>query len=294
MDNDLRRRRARQERIRRRKRQIRFRLALIGISILLLVTLVIATKAGKAKIAAFGTEVEAQTPLKSETDQNSTEDAESDDNEEIEDTEQPDDAEEADAEEADTDIRGIDGAENWTVILDAGHGGKDQGCAYGEVLEKDINLNVVLLLEEKLKQSGVNVIMTRSDDTFVYLNRRVAAAENAEADAFISIHVDSYEDDSSINGLTIHCEEGADGGKVFADKIHEILSDADITHVRNVMESDLYVLRNTTMPAVLIEVGFLTNSTDRANLQSETFLEELSDGIYEGIIDYLTENEKNW
>jgi N-acetylmuramoyl-L-alanine amidase len=59
------------------------------------------------------------------------------------------------------------------------------------------------------------------------------------------------------------------------------------------MESDLYVLRNTTMPATLIEVGFLTNRTDRTNLQSEAFLEDLSNGIYEGIIEYLEENEKN-
>jgi N-acetylmuramoyl-L-alanine amidase len=179
------------------------------------------------------------------------------------------------------------------IILDAGHGGKDQGCAYGDVLEKDINLEIVLLLRQRLEDAGFTVIMTRDDDTFVYLNRRVEAAENADADAFVSIHVDSYTDDESVQGLTVHYETGAAGGQEFADSIHTAISDAGITKVRNLMESDLYVLRNTTMPATLVEVGFLTNSTDRENLQTETFQEELADSICSGIIAYFSENGNN-
>jgi N-acetylmuramoyl-L-alanine amidase len=179
------------------------------------------------------------------------------------------------------------------IIIDAGHGGKDQGCAYGDVLEKDINLEIVLLLRQRLEEAGFTVIMTRDDDTFVYLNRRVEAAENADADAFVSIHVDSYTDDESVQGLTVHYETGAAGGQEFADSIRTAISDAGITKVRNLMESDLYVLRNTTMPATLVEVGFLTNSTDRENLQTETFQEELADSICSGIIAYFSENGNN-
>jgi N-acetylmuramoyl-L-alanine amidase len=272
MDDKLKRRQAR---IRRRKRQIRIRLTVIALGILVLASLIIVTNHGKKAISALGTGVEENTQQ---------EDEKAGDGEMTEASEEPDEPDEPEQTAQPT---------GWTVIIDAGHGGKDQGCAYGETLEKDINLNVALLLEDRLEAAGINVVMTREDDTFVYLNRRVEAAENVEADAFISIHVDSYSDDESIHGLTIHYQSGAAGGKVLAQKLHEILTEADVTNVRKVMESDLYVLRNTTMPAALIEVGFLTNRTDRANLQSETFLEALTDSIYEGIIEYLKENAKN-
>lgn len=176
------------------------------------------------------------------------------------------------------------------VVIDAGHGGKDQGCAYGEMLEKDINLKLALLLRDELESAGVNVEMTRDDDTFVYLNRRVEAAENAGADAYISIHVDSYPGDSSIEGITVHYQKGASGGKTLATNLHDELQDSAITTIRKTMESDLYVLRNTSMPAALVEVGFLTNKSDRRNLQSETFLEELAKQLCGGITQYLEEN----
>ena len=176
------------------------------------------------------------------------------------------------------------------VVIDAGHGGKDQGCAYGEMLEKDINLKLALLLRDELESADVNVEMTRDDDTFVYLNRRVEAAENAGADAYISIHVDSYPGDSSIEGITVHYQKGASGGKTLATNLHDELQDSAITTIRKTMESDLYVLRNTSMPAALVEVGFLTNKSDRRNLQSETFLEELAKQLCGGITQYLEEN----
>ncbi len=176
------------------------------------------------------------------------------------------------------------------VIIDAGHGGKDQGCAYGEILEKDVNLKLALLLRDELESAGIEVVMIRDDDTFVYLNRRVEAAENASADAYISIHVDSYPGDSSIEGITVHYQKGATGGKTLATDLHEVLKESGITTIRKTMESDLYVLRNTSMPAALVEVGFLTNKSDRKNLQSEAFLEELAKQLCGGITQYLEEN----
>jgi N-acetylmuramoyl-L-alanine amidase len=177
-----------------------------------------------------------------------------------------------------------------TVVVDAGHGGKDQGCAYGDVLEKDINLEIALLLEQKLENAGFCVVMTRDDDTFVSLNDRVEAAEAAHVDVFVSIHVDSYPDNESVNGVTVHYETGADGGKELANVLYAMLGSTKNVTVRNLMESDLYVLRNTTMPATLVETGYITNSTDRENLQSRKFLDRLTDGIYEGIDTYFSEN----
>jgi N-acetylmuramoyl-L-alanine amidase len=187
-------------------------------------------------------------------------------------------------EESEQEDRGV------TVVIDAGHGGKDQGCAYGDVLEKDINLEIALLLERKLENAVFCVVMTRDDDTFVSLNDRVEAAEDAQVDAFVSIHVDSYPDNESVNGVTVHYETGADGGKELANVLYAMLGSTKNVTVRNLMESDLYVLRNTTMPATLVETGYITNSTDRENLQSRKFLDRLTDGIYEGIDTYFSEN----
>jgi N-acetylmuramoyl-L-alanine amidase len=180
-----------------------------------------------------------------------------------------------------------------TVVVDAGHGGKDQGCSYGEILEKDINLQIAQLLEKKLEKAGFRVIMTREDDTFISLGRRVEVAEEAKVDAFVSIHVDSYTDDESINGASVYYETGADGGRVLARELFAAIDSASGVPTRKVTESDLYVLRNTTMPAALVETGYITNSTDRENLQSEKFQKKLADCICSGIIAYFSENGDN-
>lgn len=260
MENDLRRRQARRARIRRRKRQIRIRVGLISICMIALIWLVFVNGKSKEDTDTFGFDMGAawqQTVMSSEAD--------------TEDFEMP------------------EVMTGWKVIVDAGHGGKDQGCAYGDVIEKDINLQIALFLQKKLEKAGIEVIMTRDDDSFVYLNRRVEAAENAGADVYISIHVDSYVKDESVNGVTVHYQEGATGGKTLAEQLHEALEEDELTRVRDVKASDLYVLRNTSMPATLVEVGFLTNSTDRSNLQSEAFLEALSESLADGIIGYLSE-----
>ncbi len=176
---------------------------------------------------------------------------------------------------------------NPVVVIDAGHGGKDQGCAYSSILEKDINLNLALLLREELEGEGIETVMIREDDTFVYLNRRVAAAENVKADVYVSIHVDAYPGDPSIHGITIHYQEGASGGKALAGDLYDALEQSGITKIRDIMASDLYVLRNTSMPAVLVEVGFLTNAADRENLQSESFSNDLVQYLSDGILQYL-------
>jgi N-acetylmuramoyl-L-alanine amidase len=254
MENDLRRRQERQKRKRRRKWQGRLRLALTISGIFLLAVLGIAYTMQQRDIQTFGSDTDAETE---------------------------------DAEEPVAEDRGI------TVVVDAGHGGKDQGCSYGELLEKDINLQIALKLKKKLEKSGFYVIMTREDDTFISLGGRVEMAEEAKADVFVSIHVDSYTDDESINGASVYYETGADGGRVLANELFAAIDSAKGVSTRKVTESDLYVLRNTTMPAALVETGYITNSTDRENLQSKKFQEKLADCICSGIITYFSENGDN-
>jgi N-acetylmuramoyl-L-alanine amidase len=287
MRNDRRRRHTRWAEEQKRKRWLRLKIAVAVTAIAAVAVVAMTGVTQYKKVQTLGSGMEAETQ--------ETEEIATDGTEILTGTETAQETETSteDTENQETVTAEAGGVTGRVIILDAGHGGKDQGCAYGEVLEKDINLEIVLLLRQRLEDAGFTVIMTRDDDTFVYLNRRVEAAENADADAFVSIHVDSYTDDESVQGLTVHYETGADGGMEFADSIHSALSEAGITKVRSLMESDLYVLRNTTMPATLVEVGFLTNSTDRTNLLSETFQEELADSICSGIIAYFSENGDN-
>lgn len=196
---------------------------------------------------------------------------------------------ETDAQETTESDTQEDVAEPYVVVVDAGHGGKDQGCAYEGAIEKDIILPIALYLQEELENMGVTVVMTRDDDTFLYLNRRVEAAEKADADAYISIHIDSFESDESVYGMTIHHQDGARGGKVLATLLHDMLVEEDFERVRDVHASNLYVLRNTTMPAVLVEAGFVTNPDDRAKMQTEEYQKTLANVLAEGVVRYLDE-----
>ena len=84
------------------------------------------------------------------------------------------------------------------IMIDAGHGGKDQGTSAGNVLEKDVNLQVAEKLAKELKKRGASVLLTRTDDTKIPLEERAAMANEKEADLFVSIHCNYCEDDSSV------------------------------------------------------------------------------------------------
>lgn len=178
-------------------------------------------------------------------------------------------------------------AGQYLVVVDPGHGGKDQGCAYGDVIEKDIALDASYRLRDALVKAGVSVVMTRDDDYFLYMNRRVELAETVGCNLYISIHADSFDTDTSVNGLTVHHQTGATRGKEAAFFLHDKLETADFHRIRSVKASDYYVLRNTSMPAVLVELGFVTNEDDAAKMTSADFLDQVAGVLAEGIVEYL-------
>jgi len=166
------------------------------------------------------------------------------------------------------------------VVLDAGHGGKQPGTVMGDVLEKDITLSITLLLQKKLEAKGAEVIMTRNTDQDVSLPDRSQVANDAEADCFVSIHCNSYED-PSVHGFECYYYQSEEG-KTLADTITQT-ADSHSISTRRVKEADFAVLRETFVPAVLIEVGFLTNEQERGNLLSTKYQEQLADAITDGI-----------
>jgi len=147
-----------------------------------------------------------------------------------------------------------------TICIDPGHGGLDDGAAYGYVDEKDINLSVAYLLRCVLERSGYEVVMTREADLYVSLENRCVIANRFNADIFVSIHCDAWHTETT-SGISTHIYRGAnfvtDG---IARLIHIALMDRFPDHVnRGVRLSNFHVLRMTVMPAVLVECEFISN-----------------------------------
>lgn len=171
-----------------------------------------------------------------------------------------------------------------TVILDAGHGGNDGGTTYGNLNEKDITIMFVQQLKEKLEKEGIRVILTREDDTYLSLEQRAAAANSSSADVFVSLHCNYYEDDSKISGLECYHLEGSEKSGAFAQSIVDAISENPAIDCRGTRTENFFVLKKTNIPAVLIELGYLSNKGDRQNLQSADYQDVLTDRIAAGIL----------
>lgn len=175
----------------------------------------------------------------------------------------------------------------YDIVLDAGHGAKDPG-AYSKSMnrwEKEFNLSAVLKMKAELeKDARIRVHLTRSDDTFVELLDRVKFAENLKADLFISIHANSY-DNTSVNGSETYYERA--NSKAFAETMHKHVLAGMGLRDRGVKKAGYKVIKETTMPAILIEAGYLSNATDAAAVFNAKTQEKLALEFAKGIKEYL-------
>ena len=167
------------------------------------------------------------------------------------------------------------------VVIDAGHGGYDRGGIRGQrVSEKDLTLDVARRLQGILQKDGVKTVMTRSDDTFIPLPKRVAIA-NATRDAlFVSIHFNSATRSGAAGCETYYYNPKA--GTVAA-RVQTQLMRVENGENRGVKRKAYYVLRNTNVPAVLAECGFLTNRTESTRCLQQAYREELASAIAKAI-----------
>ena len=191
--------------------------------------------------------------------------------------------------ETEPEISGGRQSEGPCVVLDAGHGGNDGGTYYKDVVEKDINLAVVLYLKEILEENEVEVILTRSSDEYMSLEERTTFANQTEADLFVSIHCNYYEGASSIYGVECYYYPGSDSGKQSAEAVLDALEEYDGIRVRESKEEDYYVLKNTGMTAISVEIGYLSNKSERQNLNSADYQQMLAEGLAQGILNNLKE-----
>ncbi|HEY9675484.1 MAG TPA: N-acetylmuramoyl-L-alanine amidase [Waterburya sp.] len=175
------------------------------------------------------------------------------------------------------------------VIVDPGHGGKDPGAiGLGGLREVDVILPIAQQVASLLEQQGIQAVLTRNSDYFVDLAPRVVMAERANADLFVSIHANSIGPNrSDISGLETYYYSN---GQRLAQTIHNnILQSLDIKD-RGIRRARFYVLRKTSMPSVLVEVGFVTGREDAAKLSNPTYRAQMAQAIARGILQYIQQS----
>ena len=173
------------------------------------------------------------------------------------------------------------------VVIDPGHGGRDPGAiGIGGLREKDVVLPISLEIANILRDRGVNVLMTRSDDRFITLRGRAYMANRARAHAFISVHANAIGGHRpEVNGMETYYYSR---GYRLAQVVHQtILETVPVYRNRGVKQARFYVLRNTAMPSILVEVGFVTGQFDSRNLANPTYRSQMAQAIALGILRYL-------
>lgn len=214
-----------------------------------------------------------------------------------------------------------------TIIIDPGHGGKDNGASGAGLREKDIVLALAKKLQTRIeKRLGLNVHLTRSDDRFITLERRTKIAKDQKGDLFISLHVNAN-DLASVEGfetyivnfatdrsaMAVAARENASLNKSIAemdDLLHILTKNTKIAESRvmaqalhkaaltsinkkykvrdlGVKEAPFFVLVGTNIPSILVEIGFLTNANDAARLKQDEYLNLIADGICDGLESYV-------
>lgn len=175
------------------------------------------------------------------------------------------------------------------IVVDAGHGGDDPGAHGFGLNEKDVVLDVAKRVQQKLEGEGATVLMTRDSDTYPTLADRVNFANSQNANSFVSIHANSSTSPSASGSETYWDSQyfGVES-KALAQSIQNQLYTKMDTINRGVKEADYYVIKNTKMPSVLVELAFISNSSDAAKLGSPYYRDLAAEAIYQGIVNYYS------
>lgn len=174
------------------------------------------------------------------------------------------------------------------VVIDPGHGGSDCGAIRANVTEKAITLDVSKRVKELLEKKGYTVEMTRNSDETVSLQDRVEFSESKNPDIFVSIHVNSSEK-PEITGIETHYYRQE--SLSLAQTVHASLASNINSKNRGLFKSKFYVINHTTAPAILVEIGFISNEGERAELVSEKRKQATAKAIAEGVQNYFNANK---
>jgi len=168
------------------------------------------------------------------------------------------------------------GVDTMKIAIDPGHGGKDPGAVGAYSKEKDINLALCLKLKQRLKASGIDVIMTRETDVYLDLQPRCDIANKNKADYFLSVHCNSVKDRNARGTETFSYARGTSAYKL-AEILQETMVRVSGSMDRGVKTARFYVLRETKMPAVLVETLFISNEAEEKKLNDKVWQDRLCD-----------------
>ncbi len=177
------------------------------------------------------------------------------------------------------------------IILDPGHGGDDHGAKVYFLKEKHLTLRTAILLKKKLESLGYRVMLTRSRDVFITLSRRAVLANRSQAKIFVSLHYNSCPS-KEVKGVEVFYygsakPERLKDSQLLASHVLENLVAEVEAPSRGVKKGNFHVIRETTMPAILVEAAFLTNKEERSLLRTPLYLEKIATGIATGIDRYM-------
>lgn len=180
--------------------------------------------------------------------------------------------------------------QKYLVVIDPGHGGNDPGAlGSGGIKEKDVTLGVSYYVRQMLIESGIGVLLARSDDSEILLQPRVDVANNNKSDIFVSIHCNAMEGSSPMGVETYFRTPQSTG---LAKTMHKNMIKTLNTPDRGIRIRNFFVIRKTTMPSVLIEIGYITNYKEGILLSTADYQKKVAVAIFNGIKEYLGEQSK--
>ncbi|MED4129348.1 N-acetylmuramoyl-L-alanine amidase [Shouchella miscanthi] len=170
------------------------------------------------------------------------------------------------------------------IMLDPGHGGHDSGAAANGLMEKDIVLAIAHKTKQRLEELGYVVNMTRETDVFLSLEERVSSTSSWGADQFVSIHANGHTN-TEARGIETFYHPSSSSSQVLAQSTQQALLQTTGEIDRGVKPETFHVLRNSKIPAILVEVGFITNSEEAVKLNDDAYQTTIAHAIAKGIVE---------
>ena len=182
--------------------------------------------------------------------------------------------------------RSISNISEATIVIDAGHGGRDSGAvsADNSIFEKDITLSTAILLRNRLQDAGANVILSRSSDEFVSLDDRVITGHNYQADLFISLHYDAIEVANSMSGTTTYYY--SESNLELANTVNRYLAQLGPLNNNGVRHGNYYVLRANNQPSILLELGYMNSDIDIQHIDTIAYQSTIVEAVYQALREY--------
>ena len=177
-----------------------------------------------------------------------------------------------------------------SILLDAGHGGDDVGATRDGVFEKDLTLQLVLMYRKVLEEKGAIVILPRATDLRLGLDERVGTIQKHRPDVAISAHINSSEGETKATGIETYYTTPE--SKPLAEFIHKAVLKSTGAKDRGIHQNNFYIPKNSPVPTILLEHGFINNSDERKLLSSPEYQRKFADGLEQGLEDYFKSLEK--